>query len=107
MRLCSVTGCGRRHWGRGYCQAHLRRLYELGDAYPDQPIQWSHGVSLAARRGGDYDPNLHIPNNPRPYLTEAEAARLWLPHVGLLQQLVPPPLRGPWDDEYFPAELAD
>ena len=26
MRLCGVPDCGRRHWARGYCSKHYKRL---------------------------------------------------------------------------------
>src|SRR5574337_1187427 len=36
MRLCEVTGCGREHRARGYCQAHWKRWKRYGD--PDMKV---------------------------------------------------------------------
>ena len=30
-RLCSVDGCGKPYWGRGYCSAHYQRWRNHGD----------------------------------------------------------------------------
>lgn len=30
-RLCSIPGCNKPHYGRGWCQAHHRRWYKHGD----------------------------------------------------------------------------
>lgn len=30
-RLCSIEGCGKRHFGRGFCNAHYSRLRKYGD----------------------------------------------------------------------------
>lgn len=38
MRLCEVTGCGRKHKGHGYCQVHLIRVREAGDLPPAEPF---------------------------------------------------------------------
>ncbi len=29
--ICSIANCGKKHYGHGYCQGHLRRLKEQGD----------------------------------------------------------------------------
>lgn len=34
MRLCSVEGCGRKHWATGLCNTHLARANRLGDPGP-------------------------------------------------------------------------
>lgn len=31
MRICSISGCGGRHKGRGYCYRHWKRLKRHGD----------------------------------------------------------------------------
>jgi hypothetical protein len=31
MRLCSIEGCGRKHYGRGWCRMHHRRWVVHGD----------------------------------------------------------------------------
>jgi hypothetical protein len=33
-RTCSVDGCERTHFGKGYCQLHYRRLYDTGSLGP-------------------------------------------------------------------------
>ena len=30
-RICSIEGCGKKHYGRGYCQMHHMRLWVHGD----------------------------------------------------------------------------
>ena len=42
-RLCSVPGCGKRHFGRGYCQMHPMRLWKRGDV---------HTVNRSGRKNG-------------------------------------------------------
>lgn len=31
MKTCTVEGCGKKHWGRGYCRTHHGRWYTHGD----------------------------------------------------------------------------
>lgn len=38
MRTCSLNGCGRKHWGKGYCQAHYNRLRRSGTVAADIPV---------------------------------------------------------------------
>ena len=41
-RFCSISGCGRRHKGHGYCHTHLTRLKRTGtvdDPTPPTPAQ--------------------------------------------------------------------
>ncbi len=38
VRRCEITGCGRRHFGRGYCRAHHARWVRHGDPQADVPI---------------------------------------------------------------------
>lgn len=33
MRICSVEGCGRKHYGNGYCQNHNRQIQEHGKIF--------------------------------------------------------------------------
>ncbi len=33
QRICSVEGCGKKHYGRGYCATHWSRLYKSGDIH--------------------------------------------------------------------------
>jgi hypothetical protein len=37
-RGCEVPGCGRPHYGHGYCRAHHARWRRHGDPYAEQPI---------------------------------------------------------------------
>jgi hypothetical protein len=37
-RRCDVDGCGRKHYGKGWCQAHYNRLLLHGDVHADVPI---------------------------------------------------------------------
>lgn len=37
-RLCSVEGCGRRAYTRGWCRAHYKRWRLDGDVLPDMPV---------------------------------------------------------------------
>lgn len=39
MKLCSVPGCGRPFYAKGYCTAHLRRVNKHGHAREDVPIK--------------------------------------------------------------------
>lgn len=45
--LCSVEGCNRKHHGRGYCKAHLKRVKRNGD--PGGPIIFKRGSSKRER----------------------------------------------------------
>lgn len=38
-RTCSIGGCGRKHKGRGLCQAHLVRLRKYGSTESDRPVR--------------------------------------------------------------------
>ena len=38
MKLCSVEGCGRKHYSKGICNTHYRRLRTTGDIRPHQPV---------------------------------------------------------------------
>lgn len=38
-RTCSVTGCGRRHYGHGYCRTHHARWRRQGDPGATVPIE--------------------------------------------------------------------
>lgn len=60
VRSCEVAGCGRRHFGRGYCRTHHERWRQHGDPQADVPIPirqrggasyWSVGQRLRAERG--------------------------------------------------------
>lgn len=45
-KICSVEGCGRRHFGHGYCEPHNRRLLKTGSVSECVPIriEISHGM---------------------------------------------------------------
>lgn len=30
-RLCEVAGCGKKHWGKGFCQKHLHKFHKYGN----------------------------------------------------------------------------
>jgi hypothetical protein len=39
-RICSVSGCGKKHLAKGFCNAHYLRLKKFGDAlHPVKPCQ--------------------------------------------------------------------
>lgn len=59
-RTCSVAGCERRHYGRGYCRAHHARWRRHGDPAAERPLgrktpggisYWSVHHRLAVERG--------------------------------------------------------
>lgn len=37
-RACSIDGCERTHWARGYCQSHYTRLLRHGDPLAHIPV---------------------------------------------------------------------
>jgi len=39
VNRCTIEGCRRRHWARGWCREHYNRWYRAGDplAPPKQP----------------------------------------------------------------------
>lgn len=39
MRLCTVDGCDRAHYGRGCCKRHWHRLYRNGDPLAGRSFQ--------------------------------------------------------------------
>ena len=56
--LCSVVGCGRRHYGHGYCRPHHARWRRHGDPQPRVPVRrrdadgyWSARQRVTAERG--------------------------------------------------------
>lgn len=44
-RSCSVDGCDRKHFGRGWCSTHYSRWYVYGDVDADRPVGWRVGTS--------------------------------------------------------------
>lgn len=38
-RTCSVDGCTRRHYAKGWCEAHYHRWKRHGNASPDLPVE--------------------------------------------------------------------
>ena len=59
-RRCEVPGCGRRHFGHGYCRTHHARWLRHGDPQPETPIgtyerggcsYWAVGQRLRTERG--------------------------------------------------------
>jgi len=64
-RLCTVEGCGRRHYGRGYCLLHWSRVRRTGEpgpvglipARPAKPYRRIHaaGHPLARAQGLVYE----------------------------------------------------
>lgn len=32
-RRCSIIGCGAKHWARGYCKRHYKRLMKTGSPF--------------------------------------------------------------------------
>lgn len=48
-RLCSVPGCQRKHYGRGWCNTHYRRWYVHGSVALPQKEQRSCSVDGCAR----------------------------------------------------------
>lgn len=45
-RVCSIDGCGKRHFGRGFCNAHYTRWKKYGDPSEGKPTPASPGVPL-------------------------------------------------------------
>jgi hypothetical protein len=37
-RRCTIEGCERKHYGRGWCQTHYARWYKTGEIEPSRPI---------------------------------------------------------------------
>lgn len=55
MRLCKQEGCGREHWGKGWCKAHWRRAKEGKDMAAPIRVQ-----AAGVPRGGPCDvPGCH------------------------------------------------
>lgn len=59
-RECEVAGCGRRHYGRGYCRTHHARWVRHGHPQAERPIEavtvgggsyWSVHQRLRTARG--------------------------------------------------------
>lgn len=38
MKTCSVLGCGKQHYGRGYCSGHWQRFRKTGNTDPETPL---------------------------------------------------------------------
>lgn len=48
MRTCSIEGCEKKHWGKGWCQAHYNRALRMG--HPERrPVDRSHRLSIPER----------------------------------------------------------
>ena len=51
MKFCKVEGCGRKHFGNGYCQNHNRQIKIYGEFaklndIPDDPIDHINNAHL-------------------------------------------------------------
>ena len=44
-RICSVEGCGKKHFARGYCRMHYNRMTRYGR--PERIRNWNPGASCA------------------------------------------------------------
>lgn len=42
-KLCSATGCARKHLAKGYCSVHYQRVARYGDAQVDNRVIEHHG----------------------------------------------------------------
>lgn len=49
--VCTVDGCGKPHNSRGYCKAHLNRLYRNGDVDAATAVQEKHPGALCSVDG--------------------------------------------------------
>lgn len=52
MATCSIEGCERLYYAKGYCQAHYTRFRNTGTTNPLTPI----GISAGERAG-----SIHVP----------------------------------------------
>lgn len=52
MRICIVEGCGKKHFGKGYCQMHHNRVARTGQVGPAEPIIAPKGTGHIERIGG-------------------------------------------------------
>lgn len=41
--ICSVDGCGRERYARGWCHAHYQRWRRLGDVLPSKAVGYRQG----------------------------------------------------------------
>lgn len=46
MKRCCITGCNRRHRGRGYCAPHYLRWYRYSDPFKGPPIRTHSDAEL-------------------------------------------------------------
>ncbi len=61
---CDVPGCGRRHYGRGYCRAHHARWARHGDPHAERPIQPTSTTTAAGRSYGAVHRRLRVERGP-------------------------------------------
>ena len=51
MRTCSVEGCKREYYARGYCDMHYRRVLACGDAGPVERLKTENGTGWLSPKG--------------------------------------------------------
>lgn len=56
---CSISGCGRPHYSKGYCRRHHYRLITHGDPLSGGPL-----------RNTDHQTTCHLPGCTKPYLAK-------------------------------------
>ena len=55
QRICSVDGCGKRHYGHGLCENHLNRMKRHGDPLAGGTARGAPMAFLEAALNADHD----------------------------------------------------
>ena len=51
MKICSVKECGRKHYGKGFCELHYKRVKLNGEPGPAKPLKADSGRGTIDRKG--------------------------------------------------------